>query len=138
MNIMFRIGRKTKCFAKEDFKLQRKRIRTFTSADIDKKLYSWFLQRRLIENWITDNIWIEKAITFQEERGSPSYLHIMWLWRYKKNYNLRLANIHGESDNAGKSAVEKFKFYNEFKPGIRKRHLEENCNSKIFLLIRQF
>ncbi|CAD1468870.1 unnamed protein product [Heterotrigona itama] len=82
-------------YAGEDFKLQKKRMRTSTSADLDKELYSWFLQRRLVGDRITDYILIEKARALQEERGGPSNFTPCkgWLWRFKKNYNLRLTNI---------------------------------------------
>ncbi|XP_043529387.1 jerky protein homolog-like [Frieseomelitta varia] len=98
-------------YAKEDFKLQKKRMRTSISADLDKELYSWFLQRRSAGDRITDYILIEKARALQEERGGPSNFTLCkgWLWRFKRNYNLRPTNVpYGESDNTDKSVAKEF------------------------------
>lgn len=85
-------------------------MRTSISSDLDKELYSWFLQRRSAGDRITDYILIEKARALQEERGGPSNFTLCkgWLWRFKKNYNLRLTNVYGENDDADKSAAKEF------------------------------
>ncbi|CAD1474250.1 unnamed protein product [Heterotrigona itama] len=99
-------------FAEEESKLQRKRMRSSTSADLDKELYSWILERRTAGGRITDNILIEKAKAMQEETGGPSNFTASrgWLWRFKKNYNLSHANVHGECDDTttDESAAKQF------------------------------
>ncbi|KAK9306373.1 hypothetical protein QLX08_002895 [Tetragonisca angustula] len=87
-------------FAEKECKLQRKRMRSSTSADLDKDLYSWVLQRRSAGGRVTDSILIEKAKAMQEESGGPSNFIPCrgWLWRFKKNYNLSQANIFSESE----------------------------------------
>nr|XP_034192193.1 jerky protein homolog-like [Osmia lignaria] len=70
----------------------------------------WFVQRRLLGDKITDNILLEKAKEFQEEGVGPSDFTPSrgWLWRFKKSYDLRLINMHGESADADKCAAERF------------------------------
>ncbi|KAK1124416.1 hypothetical protein K0M31_006776 [Melipona bicolor] len=85
-------------------------MRASTFTDLDKELYLWFLSRYLVKDRITDNILLEKAIALQEKRGDLFNFTLSkgWLWRFKKNYNLRFANIYDESDDADKSTAKEF------------------------------
>ncbi|XP_017797943.1 PREDICTED: jerky protein homolog-like [Habropoda laboriosa] len=94
-------------FAENSQHLTRKRIRTSTCDDFENQLYSWFLQRCCLGDRITDNILLEKAKELQKESGPPNFTpNRGWLWRFKKNYNLRLVDIYGES--ATENIIEQF------------------------------
>ncbi|XP_043260684.1 jerky protein homolog-like [Colletes gigas] len=90
-------------FAEDSHGIHRKRIRTRTFNDLDKEVYNWFLECRLLGHQITDSVLLEKAKELHEEIGGRYGFAGSrgWLWRFKKTY--------GEAADADKAAVDTFK-----------------------------
>nr|XP_012139414.1 PREDICTED: tigger transposable element-derived protein 2-like [Megachile rotundata] len=79
--------------------MKRKRLPVYT--ELETKLYNWFVQRKLSGDRLTDTLILKKAKEMAAECESASNFKgsRSWLWNWKKKYNLRLADIEGETDS---------------------------------------
>ncbi|XP_017787740.1 PREDICTED: tigger transposable element-derived protein 2-like [Habropoda laboriosa] len=85
----------------------RKTIRRPVLEELDTRLYTWFSERRVLGDRITDALLQSKASELCSEYSGVTTFTASkgWIWRFKKRYNIRLANIQGDSaDPDGQSA----------------------------------
>ena len=92
---------------------KRKVSRSSATPEIENRLYTWFLERRALDDRISDAILMEKAKQLHEEYGGPSAFACSkgWLWRFKNRHGIRLLTLHGESADADRAGAEGFTEY---------------------------
>lgn len=78
---------------------KKKRLREPIASEIDKQLYSWFLQQSTLGDIISDRILLEKAREFSENCNDPSTFvcNRGWIWRFKKRHGIRSLQMQGKS-----------------------------------------
>ncbi|XP_029055241.2 tigger transposable element-derived protein 2-like [Osmia bicornis bicornis] len=89
--------------------LQHKNRRRSSVEDLEERLYTWFVQQRVMGNPITDLLLLEKAREMLAAHGGTSYAGSKgWLWRFKQRYAIHLAHAHGEKASADKDGAQNF------------------------------
>ena len=76
----------------------RKTMRNCQNEDLGKAVYTWFLQKRSLNQLICGTILCEKALQFNKMLSGPSDFKAStgWLKNFKHRHGIRQVKIHGE------------------------------------------
>ena len=87
-----------------------KRKRNFRYDILESCLHKWFVEKRALENILTDNLLLEKAKEMHEEVGGPDNFHASrgWLWLFKLRHGIRNVRMHGEKSESDLDCANKF------------------------------
>ncbi|XP_020293552.1 jerky protein homolog-like [Pseudomyrmex gracilis] len=112
--------------AKNETLKKRKRIRTSNVEEINTRLSTWILEKRMLGDILTDNLIQQKALELHQKFGVPAKFTASrgWLWRFKKRHNSGLIHIHGEQADANKTVTEQF--IEELARKIEQENIDEN------------
>ncbi|XP_076666546.1 uncharacterized protein LOC143368061 [Andrena cerasifolii] len=90
--------------------LKRRNRRKPTYADIDNRLYEWFLERGALGDRLTDVLLQKKAREICIDFGAPSSFTASrgWLTKFKERHNIRLIRTYGETGSTAREGAEKF------------------------------
>nr|XP_012150437.1 PREDICTED: jerky protein homolog-like [Megachile rotundata]XP_012150438.1 PREDICTED: jerky protein homolog-like [Megachile rotundata]XP_012150439.1 PREDICTED: jerky protein homolog-like [Megachile rotundata]XP_012150440.1 PREDICTED: jerky protein homolog-like [Megachile rotundata] len=108
-------------FAEKDKKEKRRqKIRKPLYEELEQQLLIWYTERRATGNFVSDALFLEKAVELKEQIGTSTHFKASagWLAKFKRRHGIRLVHVYGEQASADKNAANKFisyfrKFLNE-------------------------
>lgn len=86
---------------------ERKRLKKAGNEDLEGRLYSWLLERKVNGDKVTDVLIREKAMELNEELGGSTDFKgsAGWLSRFKARYNVKQLNIAGRKGDTDETAA---------------------------------
>ncbi|XP_046145336.1 jerky protein homolog-like [Osmia bicornis bicornis] len=97
-------------------KIQRKRRRVKPSLydALEQSLLAWFIERRTVGDFISNDVIMQKARELKDSMGLPLDFKVSrgWLDGFKKRHNIALVKVYGESASADEDAA--IRFCNDF------------------------
>ncbi|XP_043252394.1 jerky protein homolog-like [Colletes gigas] len=88
----------------------KKRFRRPVLDELDTRLYTWYQQRRAVDQRITNAILQEKAVELNEEFGGPSSFSASngWIWRFKQRHCINFHDSNNENSLIDTRTTEEF------------------------------
>lgn len=85
---------------------QRKKIRTADYEEVDKAVYTWFVEMRAKNIPINGPLLCERARSFARSLGFPEFMGSTgWLHRFRERYGISHKIINGEANYAPKEVA---------------------------------
>ncbi|XP_076182411.1 ionotropic receptor 68a isoform X2 [Ptiloglossa arizonensis] len=102
----------------------RQRLRRPMYEQLEQELLTWFIQKRMLGDFISDALLLKKATEIKDTIGSCSNFKVSkgWLIKFKHRHNIQVHHTYRNKGCADKNAVTIF--INKFKKLIK----EENIN----------
>ncbi|CAK9813740.1 Tigger transposable element-derived protein 2 [Anthophora plagiata] len=90
--------------------LQRQRVRKPVYEELERRLYTWFTERRTLGDFLKDAVLLEKAEELKQGMASCSNFKVSksWLAKFKRRHNICLVKAYGEKTSADEDAARNF------------------------------